>query len=249
MNQFSCFIVEDDPQALDYTTNIINEQDGINILGHSPSIKDAALQILQKKPDFIILDVYLEDGTAFEFLELFEEINFRIIFTTSFAKHAIEAFKFSAIDYLLKPFHPDELKTSIQKVKEVISKENYHSQLDTLLYNFSNSNEAKKIVLKNSDAIFIVHIKDILFAKSNNNYTIFFLNNSTEVITSKPLKSYEDKLVPNGFFRSHQSYLINLSLVTKFNKRTEELILNEKHAIPVSQSKKSELLKIISKQF
>ena len=148
MSAISCFIVEDDPQAFAYASSIVKSYQNIALIGHSDNIKEASVLIKQMKPDFIILDVFLTDGTAFEFLKLFEAIHFKIIFTTSFAKYAIEAFKFSAIDYLLKPYEEKELILAVDKVIADISKTNYQSQLTTLLHNFSHNDQSKKLVLK-----------------------------------------------------------------------------------------------------
>ncbi|TPN88727.1 LytR/AlgR family response regulator transcription factor [Aquimarina algicola] len=248
MSKISCFIVEDDPQALSYASAIITKYTAIDIhiIGNSDSIHEAAEQIKRLEPDFIILDVFLTDGNAFEFLSLFDEINFKIIFTTSYAKYAIEAFKFSALDYILKPYEQNELIVALEKVKEDIHKENYQHQLQTLLHNFANQEEPKKIVLKTADTVHIVNIKDILYAKSDNNYTIFVLNNSKEILVSKPLKSFDEKLTNHKFLRIHQSFLINLYYISSFNKREDKVILAQSHAIPVSQSKKKILIEYIN---
>ncbi len=247
MNNLSCFIVEDDPQAYAYASSIIKQYDNISIIGNSDKINEAADHIKELRPDFIILDVFLIDGNAFEFLELFDSIDFKIIFTTSFAKYAVDAFKFSALDYLLKPYSEQELITALDKVSENIQKENYQLQLNTLLQNFSSKETSKKIVLKNADAMHIIKTEDILYAKSDNNYTTFLLTNEKEILVSKPLKSFDEKLSPLNFFRVHQSFLINLTHISSFNKRNEEVILNETHAIPVAQSRKKNLIDLIEK--
>ncbi len=247
MNAISCFIVEDDPQALSYVSSIIKQYGNVTILGNSESIHDAAKHIKKFRPDFIILDVFLTDGNAFEFLALFDSIDFKIIFTTSFAKYAIEAFKFSALDYLLKPYTEQQMVSALQKVDQDIHKENYQLQLQTLLQNFSNQTASKKLILKNADAIHIIKTEEILFAKSDNNYTTFFLISGKEILVSKPLKSFEEKLTDLSFFRVHQSFLINLIYITSFDKRNEQIILDQKHAIPVAQSKKQQLIAYIEK--
>lgn len=242
MSNLLCYIVEDDPQAYEYVSSIITQKGGVDIIGNSDSIKDAAKNIKLLKPDFIVLDVFLIDGDAFEFLALFDIIPFRIIFTTSFAKFAIDAFKFSALDYLLKPYQKEDMFKALDKVIYAINKEDYKLQLDTLLQNLSNKKESKKIVLKNADAIYVVKTKDILFAKSDNNYTTFLLSNEKEILVSKPLKSFEEKLTPFNFYRVHQTFLINLFYLTSFNKRDEQVILNEIYTIPVAQSRKKKLI-------
>ncbi|MCL5247141.1 LytTR family DNA-binding domain-containing protein [Cellulophaga sp. 20_2_10] len=249
MHTISCFIVEDDPQAFSFASSIIKNYKNIAVIGNSSSINEAAELIKKLKPDFIILDVFLTDGNAFEFLPLFNAIEFKIIFTTSYAKYAIDAFKFSAIDYLLKPYEEKELTTAIDKVLIDINKTNHESQLSTLMHNISHKDQSKKIVLKNTDAIHVVDIKDILYAKSDNNYTSFLLTNNKSILVSKPLKSYDEKLRNHNFLRVHQSYLINLNYISSFNKRNEEVVLNEKHAIPVAQSRKKNLLAYIDELF
>ncbi len=248
MSSISCFIVEDDVQAYEYAYSIIKNYGDINVLGTSDSIHEAAQLIQQTNPDFIILDVFLTDGTAFDFLALFPKIDFKIIFTTSFAKYAIDAFKFSAMDYLLKPYSQQELTSALDKVSQDIHKENYQLQLQTLLQNYSHNEAPKKIVLRNADTINIVDIKDILYAKSDNNYTTFLLTDEKEILVSKPLKSFDEKLSSLNFFRVHQSFLINLIHVSAFNKRTEEVVLKQKHTIPVAQSKKRNLMDYIENQ-
>lgn len=249
MQFISCFIVEDDPQAFTYASSIVKKNKKINLIGNSSSIKEAATLIKKLKPDFIILDVFLEDGNAFEFLSFFNKIDFKIIFTTSFAKYAIDAFKFSALDYLLKPYEEVDLINAIDNAINSIIKHNYQAQLNTLIHNFTTKEAAKKIILKNADSIHVVEVKDILYAKSDNNYTSFFLTSNKNILVSKPLKSFDDKLKNYNFFRVHQSFLINLNYITSFNKREEEVILNEKHAIPVSQSRKKSLLSYINELF
>ena len=127
----------------------------------------------------------------------------------------------------------------------LLDQEGYQRQLQALVYNFSNKNEEKRLILKNSDAVFVVAINDILFAKSDNNYTTFYLKNDKTILVSGSLKSYEEKLKTQTFFRVHQSYLIQLQYVSSFHKKTENVLLYDQHTIPVAQSRKQELLQRI----
>ncbi len=247
MSNLTCFIVEDDPQALTYASSIVAQFEEIKIIGNTDSIKEAVNQVKQLKPDFLILDVFLTDGNAFEFLNSFATIDFKIIFTTSFAKFAIDAFKFSALDYLLKPYQESELVTAIDKVIENINTSDYQLQLSTLLQNIAAPKVPKKLVLRNADAIHVVKTEDILYAKSDNNYTTFMLINEKEILVSKPLKSFTEKLSDHNFLRIHQSFLINLSRISSFDKRNDQVILDQRHSIPVAQSKKQQLISYIEK--
>jgi len=249
MQNISCFIVEDDPQAYTYASSILKTYKNINLIGHSDTITEAAHLIKTLKPNFIILDVFLVDGNAFEFLNLFENISFKIIFTTSYAKFAIDAFKFSALDYLLKPYEETQLISALDKVIIDINKTNHQLQLNALMHNISSNEQSKKLVLKTVDAIHVVEIKDILYAKSDNNYTSFSLVDNKSILVSKPLKYFDDKLKTYNFFRVHQSYLINTNYITSFNKRSDEVILKGNLSIPVSQSRKKSLLSCIDNLF
>jgi two-component system LytT family response regulator len=245
MSKLSCFIVEDDAQALEYAATLLKSNTSITVLGHTAYANEAIKQIQQLAPDIVILDVFLEDGTAFDVLEAFETIPFKIIFTTSYSKYAIEAFKYSAVDFLLKPYRLEQLSEAITRARQQYDNENYRKQLETLQYNFLEKAEDKKLILKSLEAIFIVRIQDIIYAKSDNNYTTFYLLNGDTILVSGALKSYQAKLPSHRFFRVHQSYLIQLACITVFKKRTDELILNASHTIPVAQSKKQELLQRI----
>ncbi|MEW7278081.1 LytTR family DNA-binding domain-containing protein [Aquimarina sp. 2201CG1-2-11] len=249
MNIITCFIVEDDIQATEYVTTILKQYKNVNIIGSSDSIKEAANQIKNLRPDFIILDVFLTDGTAFEFLSLFKVIDFKIIFTTSYAKYAIDAFKFSALDYLLKPYEEKELILAINRAKDAIHNTQYQKQLQTLFHNFSSKEKLKKLVLKNAETIHIINIKDIIYAKSDNNYTTFLLTNKKKIVVSKPLKSFDDKLRTYSFLRTHQSFLINMSHISSFDRRKDEVILKEEYIIPVAQSRRKKLIEYLDELF
>lgn len=130
-----------------------------------------------------------------------------------------------------------------------LEKTNYQQQLSTLMHNISSKEQSKKLILKTTEAIHVVDIKDVLYAKSDNNYTSFRLIDGKSILVSKPLKSFDEKLKEHRFFRVHQSFLINLNYITSFNKRSEEVVLNANHAIPVAQSRKKNLLTYIDELF
>jgi len=136
---------------------------------------------------------------------------------------------------------------AIDKVIENANTQDYQLQLNTLLQNIASPKEPKKIVLRNADAIHVVKTDDILYAKSDNNYTTFMLVNKKEILVSKPLKSFSEKLSDYNFLRIHQSFLINLSHISSFDKRNDQVVLDQKHSIPVAQSKKQQLIAYIEK--
>jgi len=249
MNTYSCYIVEDDPQALEFAVSILHQDEEIQVLGNSDSIDKAVNDIKALQPDFIILDVFLTDGTGLDLLRQFNTIDFKIIFTTSFAKYAIDAFKYSAIDYLLKPYAPEELETALQKIKDNISGSELNLQLKTLIENWSQKELPKKIVLKDANAMHVVDIETILFIEADNYYSTFYLSDNSKIVVSKSLKLFDKKLECHGFFRAHQSYLVNLDFLSSFDKSDSHIILKNKKTIPVAQSKRKKLMILLDSMF
>ncbi|WP_394750266.1 LytR/AlgR family response regulator transcription factor [Spongiimicrobium salis] len=238
-NQLKCLIIEDDPAAAGLAQDIIQQHfPQITLLEHLTSIKDGAAQLPLLQPDFVILDINLADGNAFSLLKNLSSIDFKIVFTTSFDTYAVEAFKFSALDYLLKPYTPNELIAAVQKVILETQKENYQEQLQVFFHNFNASTQEKKMVLKNLEATHIVNINDILYVQSDNNYSSFHIMDGRKIMVSKTLKSFEDKLGKHQFFRIHQSYLINLNHIQSFDKKNDTVQCIQGASLPVSHSRK-----------
>lgn len=242
MNNY--IIIEDDNYTVDKINDIVaNNFPSIIFSGGAPSIVDAIELIKTSQPNFIFLDVNLEDGESFDILKKFPNPNFKIIFVTSYSKYAVEAFKFSALDFVLKPFTSDEIVSAVEKVVVYQSNKDYSKRLDTFFHNYTSAQ--KKIILSNVDSIHIILIEDILYAESDNSYTTFYIIDGREILVSKSLKSFEEKLSNYFFFRSHQKYLINLHHITKYNKRSDEIVLLNTTCLPVSQLKKQKLLQIL----
>ncbi len=240
---FSCIIVEDESAAAEMARAIITKNfPNISISAIASSLKQAKVAIAKSVPDFVVLDINLEDGDAFELLRHFDSIPFKIIFVTSHDAYAVEAFKFSALDYLLKPYTPQELIHAINKVLSQLGEDRYHLQLDTLLENYDNRNAGKKIILKNLEAVHVVPIADIISVSADNNYSLFNLSDGREIFVSKTLKSFDEKLRPHGFFRIHQSHLINLDSITTVDKKNDKVVFTNGKELPISQEKKKMLL-------
>ena len=243
----SYIIIEDNKHTVAMLKDIVSSNfKDINFLGEASTIVGGIELIKTKHPNFIFLDVNLEDGKSFNILNQFQNPNFKVIFVTSYSKYAVDAFKFSALDFVLKPFTANEILTTVEKVIKEYDKENYTKLVDAFFYNY-NSVENKKLVLKNLDQIHVVNIDDIIFIKSDNNYSIFHLKNDKEILVSKTLKSFEEKLKGTSFFRCHQSYLVNLNLMKSYDKKNDVLVFLNNAELPVSQSKKPFLHDFLNK--
>lgn len=201
--------------------------------------------IQQEQPQIVFLDIEMNDGTGFDLLNKLHQINFQLIITTAHNKYAIEAFKVSAIDYLLKPIELEPLLTSLNKAKQQLNQANLQMQLQILMQQMANHpNLEKRIVLKDIDTTYFIHVADISFCEAEGTYTRFHFSNANPILVSKNLKEYENILEPMGFLRTHHSYLVNPSKVKMYDKRnTGNLILHNDKQIPISQRKKEFVVK------
>ncbi len=215
----------------------------IDILAEADNISQGLEAIKKHRPDLVFLDIRLNDHSAFELLEKLDTINFKIIFTTAYDQYAIKAFKFNAIDYLLKPIDPDELKTAIKKSAEEIRFKNEYRDLLEMIKN-QNTQKKKKIVLKTTEQRFVIPVKDILYLKAEGSYTLFIISTQANILISKNIKYYQD-ILNDSFIRTHHSYLVNKDHIKGLNNN--EIILANGETIPVSGRKKADVLKFIIK--
>lgn len=205
-------------------------------------------QIQREQPQLVFLDVEMPGMSGFEMLEALKEINFDIIFTTAFDQYAIRAIKFGALDYLVKPIDKDELIDAVNKHLKHEQRDSL-KQLTALLSHIKKSNDLsfQKIALPTMHSYELVPLNNIIVCESNNNYTDVRLNNGQHFLISKTLKQIEDLLNMPPFFRVHNSFLVNLQYAIRYVKgEGGYLVLNNDTTVPVSRSKKEELLKLIT---
>ena len=236
-------IVEDDFAASQMITDILKIHYEFEIC-RANTLKEASDKLNSFFPDLLILDINLPDGNSINLLkELYQKgfPEFKVIFITAYANYAVEAFRLSALDFLLKPIAPQNLIKSVEKVVKNISAENYRKQLETLFLNDGQQKD-KKIVLKTQDDIHVVALKDIIQAQADNNYTLFYLININKVLVSKSLKKFENDLSKYGFLRIHQSHLINSAHILSYNRKKQCVVLHGDIEVPVAQNRKQVLL-------
>jgi two-component system, LytTR family, response regulator len=216
----------------------------ISIIGQADSVESGVKIIKQLSPDIVFLDVEMPDGNGFDLLQKLKPINFKVIFITGYEDFAIRAFRFSAIDYLLKPLQPNDLVDAVKKAEDSLSKEVFEMKLNNLFTNLERPKNIQKLILKTADRIYSVNIQDIVNCESDKNYTTFNLINSPKLIVSTNLKEYETLLVPHNFFRTHKSHLINMAYFDHFVKADggNKVVMKNKISIPLSVRKKEEFL-------
>lgn len=223
----------------------------INIIGEAESVKTGIAILEKTQPQVIFLDIHLSDGTGFDILEKMAnskgKTTSHIVFITAHEQYAVKAFKFSALDFILKPVDPEELQNTIIKIKEVSGKTNSFEHIDLLLENIRKKvDNFKRIALSTSDGIHLFEVSDIIRCEAKVNYTEFFIKNHKPVLISRTLKEYEEILTEHGFERIHQSHLINLSYLKSYIKTDGGyVIMADNSTIPIAQSKKEKLQELI----
>lgn len=225
-----------------------NWSKGKHTIAEADGVATGVQAILSFHPDVVVLDVEMDDGTGFDLLKQISAPSFQLIFATAFNQYAIQAFKFSAIDYLLKPVDPMELAMALQKAADNINNNNLQQQLAILMQQMGNKQGAhKQIVLKDIDKTYFVNINSIIYCEAEGSYTKFYVEGSEPIFVSRNLRSYEELLAPAGFIRTHHSCLVNPDKIKVFDRKTDcgTLILEGGFTIPVSQRKREFVIQFL----
>ena len=244
----TALIIDDNSKARDFLKRDLQSFcPQIDVVGEADGVLSGLKAIKKHRPEIVFLDIHMEDGTGFDVLELCGEIPFKVIFTTASDAHAIQAFKFSAIDYLLKPIDIEELISAVKKAtaSPALPAEN----VDLLKEHLQTKEEpTKRIALHTADKIHICLTSDIIRCESDVNYTLFRMKDEQEILVTKTLKHFDQLLTPLGFCRVHQSHLINLTEVKEFVK-TEGgyLVMSNHDRVPVSNRKRAEVVELITR--
>jgi len=212
----------------------------IEIVGEASGVVSAAKLLRAVEVDLIFLDIHMEDGEGFDLLDILPELKTKVIFTTASDEHAIKAFQYAAIDYLLKPISPDLLIQAVDKVKDLPA---FAAQNNEIL----KDTDRNSLVLSTSDELRVVDIEQIIRCQADGNYTHFILADGTKIMVTRTLKEYDKLLEGKSFIRVHQSHLVNLTSIQSYIK-TEGgyLLLKNKEHIPVSVRKKPFVMKVVA---
>lgn len=237
-------IIDDDQLAVRVLKRILEQNfEDINIVGEADSVATGLLLINELDPELVFLDIEMPDGTGFDLLQKLNRIDFKVVFTTSYSDYAIKAFKYSAFDYIVKPVMIEDIKSTINRIKEIPAKVE-KQQIEVLKKNLSNDAETEPtIALPELTGFSFVKISEIVRCESERNYSKIYLRNGSSTLVSRTLLDFENLLVPHGFFRIHRSHLICLKFVARYIKTDGGLVeLTDKTQIPVSARFKEDLL-------
>jgi len=220
----------------------------VRLVGEADCVAGGLKIIRELHPQLVLLDVKMDDGTGFDLLRLCSTIDFKVIFITAYEKYAIQAFRFAAVDFLLKPVNPEELMEAVNHA-EILIHEHFTTQLQVLEENMrTDIRQKKKIVLKTIDNIHLVEIQHITHCESEGCYTFIHTIKGEKIMISRTLREFDDLLGESGFYRVHKSFLINLSHISRFEKQEGGyIILGNDARIPVSSRKREELLGMFEK--
>jgi two-component system LytT family response regulator len=239
MEYITTIIVDDEERSRSTLRNLLNKYcKEIEILAEAGNIEEAVSLIDTHKPELLILDIRLKEGTSFEILRRLSHADYYVIFCTAYDEYAIKAFKFSAIDYLLKPIDLEELIAAISKVKKIIHRSaQTSSELINQLLTF-NLNDPN-ITVPTANSLEFVRIRQIQWLRSEGAYTEIHLRDNNKILSSKNLGYFENILRDSGFFRTHHSHMVNLNAVKRYVKKDGGYIeLHNKTIIPISRRKK-----------
>ncbi len=238
-----CFVIEDEPIIYFWIKKVLSKYDFVTICGHASKFSDAVNGIRDVKPELILADVILEDCNIFDILpEVIHEMEFHVIFMTSFEEYALKAIKFNAVDYLLKPLEEENLIGAIEQFQREKEKkvQNYKSLIEYLTV----PNIKKRISLPFQNFTELIELDNIIYLEADINYSLVYLKDSKPILVSKTLKEFQQLLAPEvEFIRIHQSYLINLNHVKKIIRtKLPQVVMSNGDVVNVSRSNKKVFL-------
>ncbi len=239
-------IVDDESYIRDDVREKIQEYfpNDIKVINEAGSVKEGIAVIEGVKPSLLFLDIDLSDGNAFDLIEKLAFKNYKVIFITGFDSHAIKAIKVGALDYILKPIDDLEFQNAVKKAIRHLESDEIPVDNTSVTIDYFNKVNQKQIVLDTIESKFIVALDDILYCKSDGNYTEFFLNNNPSILISKPMKKISEIIPEQLFVRCHQSYLVNKTYIKRYDKNGFFVLQNDVN-VPVATRRKDFALKAV----
>ncbi len=239
-------IIIDDEQPARETIKDIIQQFGkdVSVIAEAGTVKEGIEVINKYQPDAVLLDIKLTDGTGFDVLQEVNTDQFKTIFITAYEEHAIKAFKYCALDYILKPVDSTEVIEALDRAKVKSNEDEFKEMME--LFSRSLKGENKKIVLKTAENIHLINIQSIVRCEADRNYTRFYLKDAKTLLISNTLKEYNGMLEGYGFFRAHQSHLVNLNCIERYEKQDGgSIIMDNGDRVPVSHRRRETLLRVL----
>ncbi|MDZ4796013.1 MAG: LytTR family DNA-binding domain-containing protein [Bacteroidota bacterium] len=252
MNSIKTIIINDEPRGVASLQKLLQLNcPEVEVIAVANSAKEAKDKILQMPPQLIFLDIAMPGKSGFELLKDLGEINFEIIFVTAHNNFMVQAFHFSAVDYLLKPVDDELLAEAVKRTGKRIEEKKTGQQVETLLLNIQHKNNSQKMKLciPSLKGFQVVEIQDIIYCEASTNYTNFHFTQRASICASKPIHDYEELLGDCSFVRIHKSYFVNLEHIKEYIRgEGGSVILSNNHEVEVSR-RKIDLLMTRMKEF
>lgn len=245
MPYYKTVIIEDEENSVYVLKDLLSQLAPDFVVNGTASHMSEAVEVIETiAPDLVFLDVRIGDGTGFDVLRKLSSRSFELIFVTAYDNYAVEAFRFAAIDYLLKPIGITEFEEAVERVRKRLKEKINHHMVDTLLHNLvQQSEQHKKINIATLTGYEFVELQDIVWCKSDKTYTTFYLANKTKITSSRHLGYYEELLIQNNFCRIHHSVIINMRLIKSYKKgKGGYVIMADGTELEISQRRKADFL-------
>jgi len=244
-------IIDDEPGNIATLEHLLkNNCKNVEVLGSALNAREALTLIRNLRPDLLFLDIQMPDQSGFDLLRQFNRCDFEIIFVTAYDQYGIQAIKFSAIDYLLKPVQIEDVRSAVEKVQKKIDQKKDNLLLANLLEYLKdkeNKNNHKLALATSRETLFVSPDK-IVRCESSNAYTVFFFNDQEKLTVSRPIYEYEELLTDYGFIRCHQSHLVNKNYIRSWRKEDGGyLLLEDGSNIPVSRGKRDSVFEKLTR--
>lgn len=243
MKTLKAIIIDDESDSIDILKLMLERLQSVEVVETCTSANDGIEAIQRHNPDMIFLDIEMPGKDGFEVLKAFPEAEYKVIIVTGYEQYALRAIKFSAIDYLLKPFDTDELKLAIEKVNFALE------SADPRLEHFTEMMEQRslplnKIILPSNRGFRTISFSDIICLESRSgNYCVFRLSDNSTTMVTRPLYHYEELLPWPQFYRIHRSHIVNLEKIKSFDNKSGELILDHDNSLEVSHRRRKDFFK------
>jgi two-component system, LytTR family, response regulator len=237
MNPLKVIIIDDEPDCVRLLELQLNRHcPNVTVIGSTSNSEDGLIMLLKTPPDLLYLDIEMPHLNGFDLLEKVGDLTFQVVFTTAYDRYAVRAFKFSALDYLLKPIDPVELKATVEKAAQKVQV--VQQQLDLLKQQLLSSRRSSKIALPQLNGFIIADIEQIIYCESDSNYTRFHMKNNEQYLICRSLGEVESLLEGYSFFRPHKQFLVNTDEIKRV-VRDEGTILELSNGtqVPVSRQK------------
>lgn len=246
-NMIKVIIVEDEASSAESLKRILREHaHDVQVIAETESVAEAITLILSLKPDLVFLDIHLTDGLGFDVISRCSYRDYRVIFLTAHDNYAVTAFRYNAIDYLLKPVDTQQVLEALDKARQNPIVSSHFEERFMELAGGMRGNERKRIALPSFEGLTMVNITDIVHCSSDGNYTTFYTIKGKKILVSRSIKEYDELLSPFNFFRVHQSHLVNLAYVEQFLKEDGgTLVMADGSRIDVSRRRKDLLLEAL----